>query len=306
MASPQLENGFFKINRQIFNSDIWIKPFELRFFIYLIGRARWKTEPIRKYQNYGFMIKKGQYLRSFRKLQTDLEYRANNQLIEPSLSRIKTAIKRLENQDRITTETTPLGTLFTVVNYLKYQDLQSNNPEAENTPRTPPEHPENNKERRIKKEKLNTQIEKIYNHWLKKCADINKARLTKRLKKRIQTKLKKWKVDKIITAIDHYSEIYQSDWYYSHNFTLFKFIKQGNGAPRFVSGLDQEYAGDLWKDYQQQQKGNSKKTFTHQELYDLGIESEKINETNFRFNPKTSKYYPTTKGKSIINEALND
>ena len=93
-------------------------------------------------------------------------------------------------------------------------------------------------------------MERIHKHWKDKLSDINNARLTKRLKKRMATKLKKWSADKVVKAIDNYEEMYRSNHYYEHNFTLYKFIKQKNGAPRFVDGLDEEYDGDLWKDYQ--------------------------------------------------------
>jgi len=35
---------------------------------------------------------------------------------------------------------------------------------------------------------------------------------------------------------------------------LRKFIKQSNGVPKFVSGLDDEHDGDTWKGYQKKQK----------------------------------------------------
>lgn len=108
-------------------------------------------------------------------------------------------------------------------------------------------------------EKYIDDIKKIHKHWKDKLSDINNARLTKRLKKRMATKLKKWSADKVVQAINNYEEMYRSNHYYEHNFTLYKFIKQKNGAPRFVEGLDEEYDGDLWKDYQSKFGKSSKK-----------------------------------------------
>jgi len=108
--------------------------------------------------------------------------------------------------------------------------------------------------------KYANEIEKIYNCWINQCKDINNAKLTKNLKEKIVTKLKKWDVSKIIEAIKNYSEIYYSDYYYSHNWTLYKFIEQGNGATRFVSRLDQKYDGDIWKDYKNNKKDEDKST----------------------------------------------
>ena len=145
------EGTFFKVYRQIFESDIWLRPVELRLFIYLIGNARHSKQPNTKYKNKGIVIKRGQYLRSYRKLQKDLEYLENNGVRKHSLSRLKTAIDRLEKQDRIKTEKTEFGTLFTVVNYCNYQGSQnkSNQPrthseQGENRVRTHSEQGENN------------------------------------------------------------------------------------------------------------------------------------------------------------------
>ena len=100
-------------------------------------------------------------------------------------------------------------------------------------------------------------IIKIFNCWKEFLSDINDARLTKNCMKVILTKLKKWDKDKIIEAIKNYNEILRSDYYYSHNFTLQKFIKQSNGVPKFVSGLDQKEDGCIWKDYKTEHKSNN-------------------------------------------------
>ncbi len=103
-----------------------------------------------------------------------------------------------------------------------------------------------------KEKKLNAhadEIQKVYNCWIDNLSDVNEARLTKKQKETILTKIEKWSADKLIKAIENYNEVYRSDYYYSHNFTMYKFIKQGNGAPRFLEGLDDKYDGDIWKDY---------------------------------------------------------
>ena len=120
---PGCETNFFKVNRKIFESDIWLHPDKLRIFLYLLGQARWKSTPNTKYKNYGIVINRGQYLRSLRKLQGDLEYFYNNALKEYSLSTLSRIISQLEEEERITTEKTELGTLFTVCNYHKYQKV---------------------------------------------------------------------------------------------------------------------------------------------------------------------------------------
>ena len=118
-------------------------------------------------------------------------------------------------------------------------------------------------------DKYADEIKKIHSHWLNLLSDINKPGLTKNQKETILTKIKKWDQNKIIQSITNYAEVYRSDYYYSHNFTMFKFIKYGNGAPRFLPGLDSKYDGDIWKDYLQnteREKENSKNEML-KELY---------------------------------------
>src|SRR6056297_3014274 len=136
-------DSFFKLDRKIFDSDIWTQPVELRLFVYLIGQARFKHEPNTKYKNKGVVIKRGQYLRSYRKLQDDLEYIENNALKTYSLSRIKTAIDRLKKQDRIKTKNTQLGTLFTICNYAEYQRNYKEKNKGQNAEKTVSERSEN-------------------------------------------------------------------------------------------------------------------------------------------------------------------
>jgi len=265
-------DSFFKLDRKIFDSDIWTQPVELRLFVYLIGQARFKHEPNIKYKNKGVVIKRGQYLRSYRKLQDDLEYIENNALKTYSLSRIKTAIDRLKKQDRIKTKNTQLGTLFTICNYAEYQRNYKEKNKGQNAEKTVSERSENGVRTESERSENNTknvknvkndnndiniyadEIEKVYNCWIEHLSDVNEARLTKKQKKTILTKIKKWSADDIIAAIKNYNEVYRSDYYYSHNFTMQKFIEQSNGVPRFLEGLDQEYDGDIWKDYQNKQE----------------------------------------------------
>jgi len=104
----------------------------------------------------------------------------------------------------------------------------------------------------------------IYEHWIQKAKHINNAKFTKNLEDKITTKLKKWNKETIKRGIDNYVEIYNSDYYYSHKFSLFKIIEQGNGLPRFIGGLDEKHDGDIWEDYLKNKKSDKTKTgFEH-------------------------------------------
>lgn len=136
---------YFATWRSLFDNNLWLHILECRLFIFLVGKARRSKQP--NYKLKPVIIKQGQYLRSYRKLLTDLEYIENNSIKHHSLSRIKTAVDTLVNQGRIKTEKTELGTLFTVVNYYKYQinkDATTDLEQGENGARTARERDENN------------------------------------------------------------------------------------------------------------------------------------------------------------------
>lgn len=128
-----MAKGFFKIHRQIFRNGIWKSILEFRLFLWLIGNAVFSHEGI----NYGdVQVKRGQYLRSYRKLQNDLSYIENHQIKTPSLSAVKRAIDKLISKGMIITLETELGTLFSIINYEKYQSKENGIKESEITEAT--------------------------------------------------------------------------------------------------------------------------------------------------------------------------
>ncbi len=144
-----MENlGWFKFYRIYFEDSMWKHPTEFRLFIWLLGHAVHDQKGV----DYGIVkIKRGQYLRSYRKLQDDLEYIENNQVKKYSTSTIKKWTESLEKKGKITASETELGTLFTIVNYDQYRELQIKNESfhdtesgGNNEQRTPPEHSSNN------------------------------------------------------------------------------------------------------------------------------------------------------------------
>lgn len=106
----------FLVDRGIFENSIWQDPAAFRLFIYLIGKAAFKDHKTGEVE-----IKRGQYLRSYRRVQEDLLYFENHSEKRYSLCTIKRCIETLKRDGRITAEETKLGTLYTVVNYESYQ-----------------------------------------------------------------------------------------------------------------------------------------------------------------------------------------
>ncbi len=135
-----MNNGAFQTSREIFENPIWQNIVEFRLFFLIYGKAIFTEEGCKQGNVF---IGKGQWLRSYRNLQSDLEYIENRSIKRYSLSRIKRAIDNLVKDKRITVEETELGTLFTVVNYTKYQCLDNYKKHNENAERTQREQNEN-------------------------------------------------------------------------------------------------------------------------------------------------------------------
>jgi hypothetical protein len=114
-------DNWFKLHRKLFKNEIWEDIALFRFFVYLIGQAVFSKKGVKKGST---KIKRGQLLKSYRKIQDELEYIENNSVKNYSLSRIKRMIEKLKEKEMIKTESTQLGTLFTIVNYSKYQDKE--------------------------------------------------------------------------------------------------------------------------------------------------------------------------------------
>lgn len=110
--------GAFLTSREIFTNPIWSNIVEFRLFFLIYGNAVFSDEGVRVGE---VTLQRGQWLRSIRNLQKDLEYTENRAVKSYSTATIKRAIDSLVKQNRITSEVSELGTLFTVVNYAVYQ-----------------------------------------------------------------------------------------------------------------------------------------------------------------------------------------
>lgn len=137
--------GLFQTSRAIFDNPIWQNVVEFRLFFLIYGNACFKDNVTVA----GVTLKRGQWLRSYRNLQKDLEYKEKRATKQYSLDTIYRAVKNLSKQNRITIIDCDIGTLFEVVNYAKYQcfdEIAKDKPNAyPNTNRTATEQQPNKK-----------------------------------------------------------------------------------------------------------------------------------------------------------------
>ena len=116
-----MSDGVFQTDREIFNNPVWKNVLKFRLFFYIYGNAVY----LEKGKDYGGIhINRGQFLKSYRKLQEGLEYIENHAVKQYSLSQISRAIDELVEERRVGKTDTELGTLFTVCNYEEYQGFE--------------------------------------------------------------------------------------------------------------------------------------------------------------------------------------
>lgn len=132
--------GAFQTSRDIFENPIWQNIVEFRLFFLIYGKATF----IDGVKIGNVILKRGQWLRSYRNLQSDLEYVENRTIKKYSLSKIHRAVENLLKQERVRVERVELGTLFEVVNYATYQGLENYKSNIRNSNGTEMEQQRNN------------------------------------------------------------------------------------------------------------------------------------------------------------------
>lgn len=122
-----------------------------------------------------------------------------------------------------------------------YSELQTSSEEGQTTPSTTKQIVTPTSE----------SCRRIVDFWNRQTHTIKVAKYTATLDKKLTARLKKdkWTPTQVMRAIAHYEEVVECSGYYKHRWTLLNFLSQSNGAPRFTSGLDDKYSGDLWLNY---------------------------------------------------------
>lgn len=245
-------SGRFIIDRNIFSSDIWQYPVKFRIFFTILGNAVWNKDGV---MVGNVKVERGQYLRSYRKLQKDTEYIELNGVRKYGMGTIKKAIDSLVEEGRIEIDETKLGTLFTVVKYEQYQQFgnvkEGRSEQTRNKVGTDSEQTLNNK-KKVKKAKKNKKEHiEIFNHWLLQNI-IKHQKLTEQMSKAIDRALKDYSVEEIKNSISIYSEAYHSDYFYEYKHSLEDFMKQKNGLPHWLEG------GTKYENYMAYKKKNNR------------------------------------------------
>lgn len=120
--------GWIKLHREIIDTELWNDVTTFRLFTYLLLNAS-HQDGIEKG---GITLSRGQWIRSYRKLAQDLSYKEGRGLKEYSIKTISKCVNKLVTSGTISIQETKQGTLFTIINYAKYQDKQTKEKETGN------------------------------------------------------------------------------------------------------------------------------------------------------------------------------
>lgn len=92
----------------------------------------------------------------------------------------------------------------------------------------------------------------ILNTWNEKGI-ANIGSLDSKIKAAMDNALKSYSVDEIVSAINNYSMVFESDYFYDYRWNLVNFLNKPNGVGRFLD------TGDMWLNYYNQHCSYSEK-----------------------------------------------
>jgi len=137
------EGTKFTLDRKIFSSDIWFaSPWKLKIFLYLLGNANHKNGNWK-----GIALKRGEVIRSYRRIAQDCGYKIGYRWKRPSISTVSQICEELTKELRIERRTERGAQIITILNYDDLQPLRKHEPNDETKDyRTITEHNNNDKE----------------------------------------------------------------------------------------------------------------------------------------------------------------
>lgn len=114
-----MHRGYIKIWRKIQDWEWYDDPLTLWFFIRILFMANWEEK-----KWHGITIKPGQFVSSVEHLR--FTYRDHGKNKKMTTQGVRTVLKRLFATNELTSESTNSYTLFSIVNWKKYQQEETN------------------------------------------------------------------------------------------------------------------------------------------------------------------------------------
>ena len=161
-------SGFILLSRDLLDNDLWRANSDLvRLWIYLICKASYgPKEYTYSRGTTKITVRKGEFLRSLRRMGEDCSYTGNNKLVTWSTSRVAAMLKTLEDDGRIEilSNSSALGTHLRVTNYQSYQSFASYRKKGLRTDAEQMQH----KSKEVKSNK--TQANALWDIWLEELS----------------------------------------------------------------------------------------------------------------------------------------
>ena len=161
-------SGFILLSRDLLDNDLWRRNSDLvRLWIYLICKASYgPKEYTYSRGTTKITVRKGEFLRSLRRMGEDCAYVGNNKLVTWSTSRVAAMLKTLEDDGRIEilSNSSALGTHLRVTNYQSYQSFASYRKKGLRTDAEQMQH----KSKEVKSNK--TQANALWDIWLEELS----------------------------------------------------------------------------------------------------------------------------------------
>jgi len=257
--------GFYPINTEVLKFDVNKDVEEIRFNHYIVQKEN--------YQRLKNTLIKGQFYLAINSVKDDLNisYAKAQRLIqkfvklgiiinvfkpgqgstELSIYKYNSCLKSDNDND---SENDNESDNDKASNYKGLKSDSDNDNENDNES-------DNSKKEDIKK---NYKKENIYSHWNNKEIIVHKS-LTKDMEKAIEKVLKKYSENEIVQAIDSYSEILESDFYFNYKWSLADFLNRKNGLTTFMEeGTNKvNYDEHLAKQLKEKKNGTEKPKEIH-------------------------------------------
>ncbi|RXM72220.1 DNA replication protein DnaD [Clostridium tetani] len=253
--------GWISLYRSLLDKPIWqcSTPEQKTIFITILLLANHKEREW-EWQGKPYKCKPGQFITSI----PSLVERCGKGI---TTQKVRTALNKFKKYGFLTDESTNNGRLITIVNWELYQGIKNEtniqvnrqatgNQQADNRQVTP-----NNNVNNVNKNIYSD----IFNHWNSKKIIVHRE-LTKEIEKAIEKYLKEYPREGIFKAIDIYSEILNSEYFFNHKWSLKDFLNRKNGISSFMEEGSNKVNYEVWKEkdtgniYNERLKNRKKKT----------------------------------------------
>ncbi len=230
------DGGYVLLARKLAARDGW--PVQLRaehfkFMVLLLLRARWRDGDYLAPDGTVIKIKRGQYASSVRRMAEEFGL---------SIQNVRTALRLLEKYEFVTRAVTRGITVINILNYERYQDIQTYVNAPSNKALTRPSH----KGHTLKKESNAGNeglYKKIFDAWNSHPKIFPKhRRLTDAMRRAVAARLRDFAVGQLLQAINNYGdsdEPFWREWRETKSgWSLDQFLSRGEGAKvdKFLAG----------------------------------------------------------------------